>query len=279
MVVHPGGWTEPRVRYQFNHAGDPGVKHRAADYAAENGRLCPGGDMAFSSWRGIVGMINPTMRPGATEEVIRLLPLGIGLIPLFLDFRRGTTDEFKAAMPAYERNVALLAEQGCDLINPVGAPPFMVMGRKAESRLVAAWEKKYKTTIFTVAQNHVAALKALRAKTIVGATYFPGKINDVFAKYFRDAGFTVRGMEGIEVPFDKVQELSGEQVYAHIKHSFLRHKGADAIYMLGSGWRTLEIDLQVPVVHPVPARVWEIQKRLFVREPRSGYGHLLEALP
>ncbi len=72
-----------------------------------------------------------------------------------------------------------------------------------------------------------------------------------------DAGFTVRGMEGIEVPFDKVQELSGEQVYAHIKRSFLRHKGADAIYMLGSGWRTLEIvrtleqDLQVPVVHPV----------------------------
>ena len=33
-------------------------------------------------------------------------------------------------------------------------------------------------------------------------------------------------MEGIEVPFDKVQELSGEQVYAHIKRSFLRHKGA-----------------------------------------------------
>jgi maleate isomerase len=241
--------------------------------------------MPFSSWRGIVGMINPTMRPGATEEVIRLLPPGIGLIPLFLDFRRGSTDEFKAAMPAYERNIALLAEQACDLINPVGAPPFMVLGRKAEARLVAGWEKKYNTTIFTVAQNHVAALTALKVKTIVGATYFSGKINDVFAAHFRDAGFTVRGMEGIEVPFDKVQELSGEQVYAHIKRSFLRHKGADAIYMLGSGWRTLEIiqtlerDLQVPVVHPVTARVWEIQKRLHVREPRAGYGHLLEALP
>ena len=152
--------------------------------------------MPFSSWRGIVGMINPTMRPGVTEEVIRLLPHGIGLIPLFLDFRRGSTDEFKAAMPAYERNVALLAEHACDLIHPVGAPPFMVLGRKAESRLVATWEKKYKTTIFTVAQNHVAALKTLKARTIVGATYFPGKINDVFAKYFSDAGFTVRGMEG-----------------------------------------------------------------------------------
>ena len=241
--------------------------------------------MPFSSWRGIVGMIHPTMRPGVTEEVIRLLPEGIGLLPLFLDFRRGTRDEFENTMPAYEKNIAILTEQACDLIHPVGAPPFMVLGRKAETRLVAGWEKKYKTAIFTVAQNHVAALKALKAKTIVGATYFPGKLNDVFAKYFTDAGFKVRGMTGIEVPFDKVQELSGEQVYGFIKRHFLKHKGADAIYMLGSGWRTLNIiktleqDLQVPVVHPVTARVWEIQKRLHVREPRAGFGHLLDALP
>jgi maleate isomerase len=241
--------------------------------------------MPFTSWRGLVGMINPTMRPGVTEEVIRLLPEGIGLIPLFLDIRRGARDEFETVIPAYERNVALLAEQACDLIHPVGAPPFMVMGREAETRLVADWEKKYNSTIFTVAQNHVAALTALKAKTIVGATYFSGEINDVFAKYFQDAGFTVRAMAGIEVPFDKVQELSGEQVYRHVKRNFLKHKGADAIYMLGSGWRTLDIiktleqDLQVPVVHPVTARVWEIQKRLHVRQPVHGYGHMLEALP
>jgi maleate isomerase len=241
--------------------------------------------MAFSSWRGTVGMINPTMRPGVTEEVIRLLPEGIGLLPLFLDIRRGTRDEFESVIPAYERHVALLAEHECDLIHPVGAPPFMVLGRDAEARLVADWEKKYRATIFTVAQNHVAALNAVRAKTIVGATYFSGPINDVFAKYLTDAGFTVRAMAGIEVPFDKVQELSGEQVYAHIKRNFLAAGGADAIYMLGSGWRTLpiiailEADLQVPVVHPITARVWEIQKRLHVRQPVSGYGHMLEALP
>ena len=46
--------------------------------------------MSFSSWRGVVGMVNPTMRPGMTEEVCRLLPEGIGLIPLFLNINRGT---------------------------------------------------------------------------------------------------------------------------------------------------------------------------------------------
>ena len=241
--------------------------------------------MAFSSWRGIVGMINPTMRPGVTEEVCRLLPEGIGLIPLFLNIRRGTEDEFETMMPHYEKAIALLAEQKCDLIHPHGAPPFMVQGFKGEARIVAGWEKKFKIPIMSVAQNHVRALKALKAKSFVGATYFPPRLNAVFANYFKAAGFTVRGMEGIDVPFDKVQELSGEQVYAHIKRNFLKSKGADAIYMLGSGWRTLDIirlleqDLQVPVVHPVPARIWEMQKRLHVREPRAGYGHLLEALP
>ena len=29
--------------------------------------------MAFSSWRGVVGMINLTMRPGVTEEVFYAL--------------------------------------------------------------------------------------------------------------------------------------------------------------------------------------------------------------
>jgi maleate isomerase len=220
-----------------------------------------------------------------TEEVIRLLPEGIGLIPLFLNVRRGTEDEFETMMPAYEKRIAELAEVGCDLIHPHGAPPFMVQGRKREAEIVKRWEKKYKTPIMTVAQNHVNALNAFRAKSIVGATYFPPKLNAVFAKYFRDAGFTVRSMDGIDVPFDKVQELASQQVYAHIKRSFLKAKGADAIYMLGSGWRTLDIietleqDLGVPVVHPVTARVWEIQKRLHVRQPRAGFGELLAAMP
>ncbi len=241
--------------------------------------------MTFSSWRGVVGVIHPTLRPGAHEEMIRLLPEGIGVLPLFLDIRRGTEDEFKSVMPAYEDNIARLAEQGCDLIHPVGAPPFMVQGRKREAQIVAKWEKQYRTPIFTVAQNHVAALEALKAKSIVGATYFPAGLNQVFAKYFRDAGFTVRGMEGIEVPFNEVQTLSAQQVYAHIKRNFLKHQGADAIYMLGSGWRTLDIietleqDLQVPVVHPVAARVWEIQKRLHVRQPVHDRGCLLRTLP
>jgi maleate isomerase len=241
--------------------------------------------MAFSSWRGIVGLVHPTLRPGSTEEFCRLCPEGIGVLPLFNNIRRGTREEFQEVMAGYESNVALLAEQGCDVIHPGGAPPFMVLGVDGERKLIDKWEKKYKVPMFTSGQNHIAALKALKVKSIVGASYFPGELNKTFARYFEDGGFKVRSLEGMDVEFNKVQELAGEQVYAYIKRQYLSTKGADAIYMLGSGWRTLNIiemlekDLDVPVVHPMPARVWEVQKRLHINEPRTGYGTLLAKLP
>lgn len=241
--------------------------------------------MGFSSWRGTLGMVHPTLRPGSTEEFIRLAPEGIGVIPMFLNISRGTRDEFEKVFAAYEGQIKVCAEAGCDLIHPSGAPPFMVQGLKREAEIVKGWEDKFGVPIFTSGQNHITAMRALGAKTIVGATYFPGDINQTFARYFQDAGFDVKCMEGIDVPFDRAQELSGEQVYGHIKKAFLRAGGGDVIYMLGSGWRVLNIihlleqDLGVPVIHPVPARVWEVQRRLHINEPKKGYGVLLETMP
>ena len=136
--------------------------------------------------------------------------------------------------------------------------------------------------MFTSGSNHVRALEALKVKRFVGATYFTGAINDVFAKYFVEAGFDVLAMEGISAPFDQIGQLSSQEVYAHVKRAFLKHrKSAQAIYLLGSGWRVLPVidileqDLGVPVIHPVPARCWEIQHRLSIRQPVSGFGRLL----
>jgi maleate isomerase len=242
--------------------------------------------MSFTSWRGVLGCIKPTKRPGSLEELIRMLPEGIGVIPLFLGIKEGTTEEFKRAAAPFEPLVAELAELGCDLIHPEGAPPFMLLGYKGEAELLKKWEKKYKVPLFTSGTNHVRALKALKAKRFVGATYFTGKINDMFAKYFVEAGFDVLGMEGIDVPFEQIGQLSSHEVYAHVKRAFLKQRKAEAIYLLGSGWRVLPViemleqDLGVPVIHPVPARCWEIQHRLSINQPVAGYGRLLaEMIP
>lgn len=244
--------------------------------------------MAFASWRGVVGLVKPTMRPGSLEELIRLLPEGIGVLPLFLDIQRGTSEEFGEVMAAYEERVKVLAAAGVDVIHPEGAPPFMVQGRAGEQAIVSRWEQAYGVPVVTAPMTQVEAMAALGLRRVVGVTYFSGSINDTFARYFADAGVEVAAMEGMDVAFDEVQWLSERKVYAHTRAAFLKARAGgtvDGIYMLGSGWRVLgvvealEQDLGVPVVHPTPARLWDIQRRLHVHQPVSGFGRLLAELP
>jgi maleate isomerase len=236
-------------------------------------------------WRGTVGVIKPTLRPGGLEEFIRLLPEGIGVLPLFVNIRQGTREEFQSVLGAFEAKVAELAEAQVDLIHPEGAPPFMVHGLEGERAIVRRWQDQYRTPIVTAGMTQVEAMAALGLTRIVGVTYFSGAINDTFAQYFTDAGFEVRAMEGIDVPFTEVGRLSSREVYAHTRKAFLHHPGADGIYMLGSGWRVLDIidlleqDLGVPVVHAIPARVWAIQQRFHVHQTVTGFGRLLAELP
>src|SRR4051812_19015324 len=126
--------------------------------------------MSFTSWRGVVGCIKPTMRPGSLEELIRILPDGVGIIPLFLDVQRGSTEEFDRGVALYEPLIARLAEKKVDLIHPEGAPPFMLLGYKGEAELIRRWEQSYGVPIFTSGTNQVRALKALGIKRFVGAS-------------------------------------------------------------------------------------------------------------
>jgi len=241
--------------------------------------------MVFTSWRGVVGVVKPTHRPGSLEEFIRLLPEGIGVVPVYLNFQRGTEDEFRAALNAVHEKVGELAAEGLDLIHPEGAPPFMVHGFKGEEKIIKEWEAEFKTPIVTAGQTQVEALRALNVKKFVGVTYLFGSINDIFTRYFQEAGFDVLAMEGMKVDFADVGRLASTEIYGHTRQTFLKHPGADGIYMLGTGWRCLDIvrlleeDLQVPVVHAVPARVWAVQKRLHVRQKVKGFGKLLEEMP
>jgi maleate isomerase len=56
--------------------------------------------------------------------MIRLLPLGIGIVPVYLNFTEGTRQEMQNSYANYEKNVAYLASQHCDTISIEGAPAY-----------------------------------------------------------------------------------------------------------------------------------------------------------
>lgn len=241
--------------------------------------------MTYQTEHGTVGIVKPTFRPGGLEEFIRLIPEGIGVIPLFVGVHRGTPEEFASVWDAVEPLVAKLAELRVDLIHPEGAPPFMQLGVAGERELVARWERQYGIPIVTAPQTQVQAMRALGMRRIVGLTYFVGSLNDTFSRYFTDAGFEVLAMAGMSVPFDRVGNLSSRDVLDHARRAFAAAPGADGIYMLGSGWRVLDVieplerELGVPVVHAIPARAWAVQHHFRALQPREGFGRLLATLP
>ncbi len=240
--------------------------------------------MAFSSWRGTLGLVKPTMRPGSLEELIRLLPDGIGVIPILQNVRRGTEDEFDAALEGYRRHAMTLAEAGVDLIHHSGTPPFMMLGVEAEAKLMKQWERETGVPNFTANQNIVHALRTLGAKRLIGVSYSALQ-NALTENYLKQAGFTVLAMEPIDVPFEKAGEISPHRVYALVRKLVLENPTAEAIYLQGNAWRLLSIvermerDFAIPVIETGCALSWEIQQRFSVCEPRGGCGRLLRDMP
>jgi maleate isomerase len=243
--------------------------------------------MAETEREYLVGTIRPTNRPEAGQELDldTLIPARVKFVDRTMNFTRGTEEEFSTSMPGYEAKAAELVELGADLVRPSGAPPFMLLGYEKEKELIGSWEKKYHVPMFTSGQNHVRALRTLGLKKFVGASYFPEKMNNVFARYFTDAGFQVLAMEGIDAPFAEVPSVPPEHILEFMKRIAAKHKDADGIYMLGSAWKTvaiidrLEKDTGLTVVHAGPARAWETQLRLGLRHKIPGYGRLLAEMP
>jgi maleate isomerase len=240
--------------------------------------------MSFTLWRGTVGMVRPTRRPGTLEELIRILPEGIGIVPLLLNFKAGSKAEFLDSIPLYQRFASELAEQGVDVIMLTGAPPFMLLGPKKEAELTKAWSNAFDTPVITDPQMQVAALRAMKIKKFIGASYSALQ-NKIVLDYMAAAGFKALSMEPIDVPFEQVAQISVETLYAHVKRLYRRHRDADGVYIQGGGWQTvrvielLEKDLGIPVVHATICEAWQIHKQLDVRETKPGYGRLLAELP
>lgn len=239
----------------------------------------------MANWRGTVGVIKPTYHSGSLGELFKLLPDGIEVIPLFVGFQHGTREEFSGALPTIEAKLEELSRIGVDLLHPEGAPPFMILGPQRERELLDGWQQRYGVPVFTSSSSQVDAMRALGVKRIVGVTYTTSDLESTFAQYFAACGLEVLGFHSLPLPLNEAGKTAPEEIYAHTRNAVRQHPQADGVYMLGSGWRALDIvdlleqDLQMPVIAAVPVRVWAIQRAFGVRQKRQGFGRLLAELP
>lgn len=233
-----------------------------------------------------LGVIKPTTTSHSLDDLKALLPADIEMIPEYMGFAYKSLDEFRASMPAYAENVAKLANAGADLIHPEGAPPFMLQGYAGEAAYIKEWEAHHKIPVFTTGTTQVAALKALGIERFIGLTPFSGELADAFRQYFTDAGFEVLFMGKPVAEEGDVYDLTTEEIRDRIIAAYRDIPGdSQALYILGSGWRVLDVleeieaVLDVPVLHPVVVRCWYILTKLGRATPIKRHGRLLATMP
>lgn len=237
-------------------------------------------------WRGIVGLVKPTFRPGSLERFIRLMPDGVCVLARYVGVSAGTEKEFQEALAIAEERVAELAKLKVDAVVIQGVPPIMLRGYDFDAELRQTLRAKYGVPVLTATMTQVEALKALGVRRLVGITYFKDDLNPKFARFFEEAGFEVAAMRGgVDMAFSDLGKMPAEEIYSQAKRIFVEAGGGDCIYLLGAGWdclpaiEPLERDLGAVVVTNVPADVWATQKQLRIREPVKGFGRLLEEMP
>ena len=166
--------------------------------------------MAYTMWRGVVGLIKPTRRPGSLETLIRLLPEGIGVVPLLLNVKQGSHEEFSSAIPYYEKYVAELAEQGMDLIHPGGTPPFMLLGYAGGAQADKVLGEALQDARFSRPDRITSPLCVpWESRSLSARAILPCRI-EIVIDYMTEAGFDVVSMEPIDVPFEQAGQISPE---------------------------------------------------------------------
>ncbi|HEX9464879.1 MAG TPA: hypothetical protein VGB82_19945 [Alphaproteobacteria bacterium] len=233
-----------------------------------------------------VGVIKPSTRPGRAEELVMMLPKEIELAHAGCNIARGTREELERSFADFEGKVAEMAALRVDLIHPAGVP-FLLLGREGERALIDKWEQRHGIPIFTTGTSQVNALNAFGVKRIIAASYFPGDLNQSFARYLVVAGFEVLEAIGFDAPFAEVPKTDAAVLRKFFDALHGRHRrDADALWLIGPAWRAtldmldeLEDTYGIPVIHHVPAQSWEIQRRLGFRRPVQGYGRLVRDMP
>jgi maleate cis-trans isomerase len=233
-----------------------------------------------------IGVIKPSTTSNSFSDLGSLLPDDIELVPEYMGFKYKSIEEFLACMPIYADKVASLVGKGCEIIHPEGAPPFMLQGLAKETAFIKEWSEAHNVPVFTTGTTQVAAMAALGVERFIGLTPFAGVLADAFRQYFTDVGLEVIHMGKPVADDATVYDLTTEGIRDHIIDAYRAIPGdSQALYILGSGWRVLDVieeleaALDVPVLHPVVVRCWYILTMLGRSDPIAGHGRLLATMP
>jgi maleate isomerase len=229
--------------------------------------------------RARLGFVLLPSEPTIEDDMRLMAPAGVGLHFSRAPMPEGCTVANLAAMKSGLTDAAALLLPGfkIDVVCYACTSGSMVMGEEAViAELQQAVPGRQATTLVT---GCVEALRKLNARRIVIGTPYLDEVNSVVAEFFRNKGFEILAIEGMNLVLDNDITRVTPRYIAEFA-SAIDHPRADAVFISCGALRTIEALEAIeratgkPAVSSNQAMLWHCLRMAGIDDRLQRYGKL-----
>jgi maleate cis-trans isomerase len=178
--------------------------------------------------------------------------------------------------------VGQLASANVDAIVHVAAMPSIVLGPHDDEQILRRAAALTDIPVILSMRATVEALRQYDVKRVATVNPLAAEMIPLVTEYLGAHGIQVASGPVLGLTSSSaVHELSSAVAYRAARDAAKAAPDADAILLLGGGWRTLDIiryleaDTGKLTISTNTAAMWAAQRCIGVREPRTEFGRLL----
>jgi maleate isomerase len=236
----------------------------------------------MAGYRARLGVIVPSVNLTLEPEFYEIAPRGVSMHFSRIRQREDTVEELMRMADDIPRAAAELADAEVDLIAFGCTAGSLLGGHGYDEQLINSIENVAHVPALTTSTAVLAALRALRIRSVSVATPYPQELNTREKDFLESHGFKVVSIAGLGCKGPENADLSARRIYKHAKETF--RTDADGLFMSCTNVRTLDVlqklecDLGKPVVSSNQATMWMMLRKIGIGDTMQGYGTLLAEL-
>lgn len=237
----------------------------------------------MAGWRGRLGFMVPSPGIASSEEMRELTPAGV--LPVFATtpISSATIEGNREALAHIESGMSQLARANVDAIVHVGAIPSIVLGPKRDDEILRRAAAVTDIPVILSMRATIDALHHLNVSSVAAVNPLGDELIALASAYLEAHGIHALSCPvlGLSSPI-AVHELPSGAPYRYARQAVRQAPAAEAILLLGGGWRTLDViaalesDTGKPTLSTNTAAMWAVLRRIGIREPRLDCGRLLQ---
>lgn len=227
-----------------------------------------------------IGLIIPSLNNVIEPEFNAMKPDGVSIHATRVLLTEGTLDGEKKMLEGTEDAAKLIASAGVDIIAYACTSGSLLKGVGWDQELIGTIERITGIPATTTTTAVMRVFKEFRVNQVAVATPYPKELNQLEKEFFEAHGIRVMKMKGLGLT--NVTDVLPETVYELACE--VDTPEAEAVFISCTGLKTitviekLEADLHKHVFSSNTATLWDVLKRLGIREQIQGCGKLLATL-